>query len=299
MERKPVLLLIEDDPIILKALTQIFSGTYDVIFAATGEDGIALSSERPDLVLLDLNLPDMNGIDVCKRLLELDGLADMPVMFLTGDHDPITEERGINAGARDFVTKPFSAAVLRARVRTHIDLKRKTDQLKAMATRDGLTGVFNRRHFDTLLNDEWARMTRIRQPLSLLMADIDHFKNLNDSYGHQFGDDVLREVAQEIQNCIRRPGDHVGRYGGEEFGIILPSTDLSGARTVAETIRRHVHALSFELSGQPAITVSISLGCASFVPSIATTPATLVTAADRLLYRAKENGRNRVEWQSL
>ena len=292
----PRLLLIEDDASTLQVLTQVFRDSYAISVATSGADGLDLMRGQPDLVLLDLHLPDADGLDLCKTLKSDPALRDIPVIFLTGNHDPEIEETGINLGAVDFVTKPFSTAVLRARVRTHIELKQKTDQLKTLVSKDGLTGISNRRQFDHVIEKEWGRMRRSEEPLSLVMADIDHLKAINDTYGHQFGDEVLKQVAVAVESLLRRPGDHLARYGGEEFAMILTSTDFCGTALLAERVRSKIESLVLEnapVSPPPKLT--ISLGCATVIPDRSGSPEALIGEADEQLYRAKQNGRNRVE----
>ena len=292
----PRLLLVEDDASTLQVLTKVFRNDYAISVATSGADGLHLIQGRPDLVLLDLHLPDTDGLEVCRALKSDPSLQDIPVIFLTGNHDPEIEETGITLGAVDFVTKPFSAAILRARVRTHIDLKQKTDQLKMLISKDGLTGISNRRYFDEAIEKEWGRMRREKSPLSVVMVDIDHFKAINDTHGHQFGDEVLKQVARAIEGLLRRPGDHFARYGGEEFAIVLPSTDLDGAVFLAERVRQMVEVLDLENAPViPAPSLTISLGCATVVPDASGNLEALIGEADENLYRAKQNGRNRVE----
>ncbi|WP_246422728.1 diguanylate cyclase [Roseospira visakhapatnamensis] len=295
--KKPLLLLVEDDPNTLRLLSGLFKESYEILVAMSGHQGMDVArSEGPDLILLDLRLPDMDGLEICRILKAEPDVERIPIIFLTADQDPATEEKGITLGAVDFVTKPFSTAVLRARVRTHIDLRRKTEALERLAATDALTGVPNRRSFETVIAREWRRMMREKMPLSVAMVDIDHFKALNDTFGHPFGDHVLRVVAATIDAHLRRPSDYVARYGGEEFVLVLPSTDAAGAASVAEGARRAIEALQFD--GMPVdkpLQVTASLGCGTVVPSVEGGVEALVGEADQNLYRAKNNGRNRVE----
>jgi diguanylate cyclase (GGDEF)-like protein len=297
---KGKLLMVDDDPVCLKSLIKIFGQDHEVTVATTGREGLALAEEGHDLVLLDLHLPDMSGFNALEMMKADDSMAATPVIFITANQDAETEEIGITLGAVDFVTKPFSPAVLRARVRTHLDLKKKTDALKALAMQDGLTGVANRRRFDEVLAQEWRRAKRDRAPLSLLMIDIDHFKAVNDTHGHQTGDDTLRFVAGVLGKQIHRPADLLARYGGEEFVILLHNTDAAGAVDVAEKMRNAIERTFQEPDsrGLPR-GVTISVGCATVVPAGEQEPRVLVRAADDCLYIAKRNGRNRVEGRSL
>ncbi|KAA5606205.1 diguanylate cyclase [Roseospira marina] len=296
---RPTVLIVEDDPSTLRLLSSIFRDSYDLVVATEGREAYAVArAEQPDLMLLDLNLPDIDGLQVCRTFKAEPDLQHIPIIFLTGDQNPATEEKGITLGAMDFVTKPFTAAVLQARVRTHIDLRRKTMALETLAGTDALTGVPNRRSFDEVAEREWRRMARERSPLSLVMVDIDHFKGLNDTFGHPFGDHVLRRVAAAVREQLRRPGDYLARFGGEEFVLVLPATDRNGAGTVAENVRLAIGALRFDdHPGAADLRVTASLGCSTDgepkrdVDGI----AALLSAADQNLYRAKRSGRNRVE----
>ncbi len=294
--RKARILIVDDDPVCLKGLIGVFGHDHEVTVATTGREGVALAEQGHDLILLDLNLPDMSGFSALKMIKADDQLAATPVIFITANQDTETEETGITLGAMDFVTKPFTPAVLRARVKTHLELKKKTDALKVLAMQDGLTHVANRRRFDEVLEQEWRRAQRENAPLSLLMVDIDHFKAVNDTHGHLVGDDTLRRVAETLAEHARRPGDLVARYGGEEFAVLLYKTDASGARKVAEDLRQAV-AQAFREPTPPSLPrgLTISLGCATATPTGEEDPRALIHKADGYLYQAKQNGRNRVE----
>jgi diguanylate cyclase (GGDEF)-like protein len=292
----PRLLLIDDDPSSLRLAAGILGPEYTLIFATCGRDALDLMTETPELILLDYHLPDIDGLEVCRRFKADPASADIPVIFITADQDSVLEAAGLEAGAVDFVTKPYSAAVLRARVRTHILLKRKTDLLARLAHLDGLTNVANRRSFDQILEKEWRRAQRSGRPVSLVMIDADHFKDVNDAWGHQMGDECLRGIAHLAASQIRRPADLLARYGGEEFALLLPETDAHGARQLAEAIRAGIESGFAQPAKQgegPPLTAS--LGCATLIPSPGDRPETLVQLADRNLYLAKSNGRNRVE----
>ena len=219
------------------------------------------------------------------------------MIFVTANQDPVLEAAGLEAGAVDFVTKPYSAAVLRARVRTHIALKRKTDLLAQLAQCDGLTGVANRRSFDQHLDKEWRRAQRNQTPLSVIMIDADYFKDINDRLGHQMGDDCLRGIAQCAASQLKRPGDLLARYGGEEFVVLLPETPAEGAVQLAEAIRVAVEQDFARSAAEGGVGphLTVSLGCATLIPSSDDTAEVLLRAADQNLYLAKGAGRNRVE----
>ena len=232
------ILVVDDTPANLKLLnTLLKENGYNVRPVPNGR--LALSGAKaipPDLILLDVAMPDMDGYQVCKKLKETTETENIPVIFLTartGEEDII---KGFELGAADYVTKPFTQAILLARVKTHVNLRQKTRQLKELSMKDGLTQIANRRHFDEFLELELRRCTRNQKSISLIMMDIDHFKLFNDTYGHQKGDDVLKEVAKVLQSCGRRPGDLAVRYGGEEFIMLLGDTDSEDAEKIAVSI---------------------------------------------------------------
>ena len=287
---KSTILIVDDDPTSLNLLREIFDDRYAITVATNAEDALFLVEDGPDLILLDIHLPDKSGFEVCKLIKSNPKLVDIPIIFITASQDSVIEEKGISLGAVDFVSKPYSTPVLRARVHTHLELKHKADQLQALALRDPLTGIANRRYFESMLHAEWHRHARNKSPLSLLMIDIDYFKGINDSYGHQVGDDCIANLASLLTACVRRPADLVARYGGEEFIVMLPETDLEGACIVAEQMRDKAARMHAVQATQPALTISI--GCASIMPSMKVSPLDVIKSADDALYYAKSHGRN-------
>ena len=251
-------------------------------------------SEAPDLILLDTCEQWQARLDLCHELSQQ--LDHNTPLALVGN--AISEEQEVavyDAGAADYFTINRAPAVLRARVRTLLQLKRSHDLLERAARIDGLTQVYNRREFERTLEVEWRRGQRSKRNLSLILLDIDHFKQYNDHYGHLTGDGCLRTVAQTIKSSVRRVQDMSCRYGGEEFAVILPETDLYGAGQLAEKIRRQVSELAIAHEGlDPVTNLSISLGVASMNPADFDSPHLLIEAADSALYQAKSDGRDRV-----
>lgn len=262
-----------------------------LVFAASGAEGITLaqSDSPPDLILLDIELPESNGFEVCQRLKADERTAKIPVIFLTGASSTTQKIRGLDLGAIDYVTKPFDPAELCARVRASLRGKYMFDLLAQKAMLDGLTGLWNRAYFDQRLADAVEVARSAGQPLTLVMVDVDRFKSINDSQGHPFGDTVLRHVAKALTDCARKD-DAVCRYGGEEFGVLLPGVRLSSAVLAAERIRAAVEGLNLHHRNQ-TLRITCSLGVASYRGG---TPEQLVAAADAALYLAKKQGRNRV-----
>lgn len=252
-----------------------------------------LRQERPDLMLLDLDLPGLNGLELCRKIKDEQELTAIPVVFLTGTVDVNTKVQAFDAGAIDYITKPFDGVELRARVRAALRTKRFQDLLATRAQLDALTGLWNRAHFDQRLAEEVAVSQRHGRPVSLIMLDIDHFKRLNDTYGHPFGDLVLRRIANLLAGCLRQT-EIACRYGGEEFGIILRETDHAGAIIAAERIRGTIEALELRFDTL-TVRVTASLGVSSNEHLESNfSPSQLLLAADECLYLAKQQGRNRV-----
>lgn len=294
--REPRLLIVDDQPMNIHALQQVFAEDCKVFMATEGEQALQLCRDQaPDLVLLDVKMPGMDGFETCARLKAEPALSDIAVIFITALEDPEMETRCLGCGAGDFISKPFNPAVVRARVRTQLVLKAQSDLLRKLAFIDGLTGLHNRRYFDERFEAEFQRARRNRSSLGLVLIDVDFFKRFNDRYGHLAGDDALRGVAVALRTVLKRPGDIVCRYGGEEFACVLPETDAGGALAVAQALEQAVRALAIphQLSELAEI-VTISVGAVVGVPPAASDGAALLELADRELYRAKAQGRGRV-----
>lgn len=288
-----LILIIDDEPGTIRLLSQILQGVGDIIFATNGEDALSMIRDRqPDLVLLDAEMAGMSGYEVCETIKRDPIFADLPILFVTAHTSIESEMRALGLGAVDFITKPPSPPIVKARVKTHLMLKQRTDQLHRLAMIDGLTGISNRRAFDTALEEEWRRACRTKVPLSLVLIDVDHFKRFNDHYGHQAGDDCLRAVATALAHCINRPGEMVARYGGEEFVVIVPSCDAENASKLAEKMRTAVEGLGLpHVASDTSAVVTISLGVTSL--RLEAPVKDLIAAADAALYQAKSSGRNR------
>lgn len=293
---QPRVLIVDDTPVNIEVLARILGDGYDVIVAMNGEDALALAeTENPDIILLDVMMPGLDGFEVCERLKSAQETADIPVVFVTALSGSDDETRGLEAGAVDYIVKPFHPAVVRARVKNHIELKQLRDRFEKLSLQDGLTGIANRRHYDESLQREWRRAQRNGSPLSLLMIDIDHFKRYNDHYGHLAGDDCLREVAALLAVVAIRAGDLAARPGGEEFAIVLGETATDGALQVAERVRHGVEALAIRHEDSPvAGVVTVSVGVATVTPRPNQSADYLVQLADDALYEAKSAGRNRI-----
>lgn len=292
---KPRLLIVDDQAINIQVMHQIFAAECQVFMATSGEQALALCRDNPpDLVLLDIVMPGMDGFEVCKRLQADDSTRNIPVIFVTAHTDAAQETHGLELGAVDFISKPVNPAVVRARVKTHLTLKLQSDLMRKLVFLDGLTGVFNRRYFDQQLAMEMARAVRNQSPLSLILLDVDFFKRYNDCYGHQMGDDCLRQIALTLKEGLRRPADLVARYGGEEFACILPETDFIDAMLIARELELKVRNKNIpHEDSDTAAVVTISLGVAGRRGSTGEDVAALLTLADEQLYLAKHSGRGK------
>jgi len=290
------ILVVDDDIINRQILAAVLAPLGRVITATDGASAIATArNEQPDLILLDVMMPDMAGWDVCEVLKHDPLTQEIPVIFVTALDERVDEQRGLDAGAVDYVTKPVNTAITRARARTHLELKRIRDQLAELAFVDELTGVANRRRFEEIAALELRRARRHESPLGLALIDVDQFKQFNDHHGHLEGDACLKQVADVLTAKIRRPGDLVARYGGEEFVCLLPETPATATRMLGERLRQAVEDMRIPHKASSVaghVTVSIGLACETVDGN--STVKGLLAAADRCLYAAKEQGRNRV-----
>ncbi len=295
--KKSRILIVDDAPENIRILGDALKGDHRISFAVNGREalGIARSDNVPDLILLDIVMPEMDGYEVCRQLKAGKKTRNIPVIFITAKSDEEDETKGLGLGAVDYITKPFSKAIVKARVRTHLELKRHRDILENLSSMDGLTGIPNRRRFDESLSTEWKAALREGEPLSIIMIDIDFFGAYNNTYGHLAGDDCLKKVAGTLADSVNRPMDFLGRYGGEEFSAILPKTDMEGAVYVAEEMRKNVEGLRIRHENSLVSDwVTVSLGAAVMTPAAEFTPAALIEGGDEALYQAKKEGRNRV-----
>jgi diguanylate cyclase (GGDEF)-like protein len=291
------ILIVDDVPTNIQVLAEALRKQYRVKVATNGLEALAVARARPqpDLVLLDVMMPVMDGFEVCRRLKADPATRHIPVIFVTAKDDVADEERGLMLGAVDYIAKPFHLPVVRARVRNHLALKLKADLLDSLANIDSLTDISNRRRFDEKLAVEWRRCQRSGLPLSLIMIDVDNFKAFNDHFGHGAGDICLVTIAATLAANLSRPGDLVARYGGEEFAVILPETDPAGAVRIAERMRESLAEQRMpQAPGDDRGIVTLSAGVAGRVPDERADIAELVATADRKLYEAKTLGRNRV-----
>jgi diguanylate cyclase (GGDEF)-like protein len=299
-----VLVLLVDDDAVARMHLRIClqKDGYRIAEAKTGTEGLQLYKHlHPDIVLLDALMPEMDGFECCAQIRKLPGSDRIPILIITRLDDQKSVDRAFAAGAADFITKPIHFAVLRQRIRRLVQQSQLQQQmettnreLRQLASIDSLTQIANRRRFDEYIEQEWRRLLRDRQPLSLILCDIDCFKAYNDTYGHQKGDRCLQQVAQAIQYAAQRPTDLVSRYGGEEFAVLLPNTDAERAFHTAITAFERVRTLAIlHINSSVSSTVTLSAGISSQEPDEHSTLEEFIANADRALYQAKEQGRNR------
>jgi diguanylate cyclase (GGDEF)-like protein len=294
-EKKNSLLIVDDEKMNLKILTYILGEDYNIYTATDGVKAIEKVKEyMPDLILLDIIMPEMDGYQVISELKKLDRIRNIPVIFTSSLNSIAAEEKGLSLNAADYITKPFNSMLVKLRVRNQIQIVNQLRTIERLGLVDPLTNMPNRRSFDERLLMEWNQAIREHTPISLLMMDLDKFKDLNDTYGHQQGDIVLQTIAKIFPHSFRRPGDFAARWGGEEFVVLLPNTPLSGALDVAENIRSDIENTVIPCPDDFTLRITLSIGVESQIPQQDSSINALIFNADKALYAAKQAGRNRV-----
>lgn len=298
-ETMQTILIIDDAKENIVVLSRLLKTQANIIFALSGEEGLKIAGTNvPDLILLDISMPGLNGFEVLEHLKQAQATADIPIIFITGIPDAETEEKGLNLGAVDYITKPFASAVVKARVRHQLKLQRLTTalidanaRLTQLAMSDPLTGAHNRRYFLDALKKELDRVQRYRHPSILMVFDIDHFKCINDNHGHDVGDKVIIEMVR-ISSTILRKNDIFSRFGGEEFTILLPETPLTEAEQIANRLCEQIARAAIETPEQQ-LSFTVSCGVTQLREDDKS-PDTILKRADIALYQAKQSGRNKV-----
>ncbi len=296
-EKTPLILIVDDVAKNLQVLGTILSKqNYKIAAANNGEQAIKIANTTlPDLILLDIMMPGIDGYEVCARLKKDPRTKGISIIFLTAKTEPEDIVKGFEAGAVDYVVKPFNSIELLARVKTHLELKIskdllkiKNEQLRELAITDSMTGLYNHRYIIDSLSERITEAKRYRQLLSVAMLDIDYFKKVNDNYGHFFGDFVLVRISTIIEESIRKT-DIAGRYGGEEYLIIFTNTDKKSALNTLERIRKSIEKEKWD---KKDLVITISGGLSELKDE---DYSKLIIKTDNLLYKAKKNGRNRNE----
>ncbi|MCF6149148.1 MAG: diguanylate cyclase [Candidatus Kuenenia sp.] len=324
-------ILIVDDSKHVQRQIEIFlksEGYSQLLFANSAYEAfnlLNLENDTIDLILMDISMPGIDGVEACQKINTSGHLKNIPVIMITADDTNEGLKKAFDAGAIDYIKKPLNSVELIARINSVLRLKKEMDEraqretellqltqileetnaklqqanemLRHLSRTDSLTGVANRRFFDEILHSEWKRSTRLSKPISLLMIDIDCFKNYNDAYGHQKGDECLKQVANALLNAVKRQCDIISRYGGEEFAALLSDTDEKGALMVANTMQSNLAAMKIPHKNSHAgNNVTVSIGVSSIVPDTTSVPEMLISTADKALYLAKYEGRDRIKF---
>ena len=325
---KAIVLLVDDQAMVGEAIRRMLESEDNIDFHFCEDPSKALETAieiNATIILQDLVMPDIDGMTLLRFYKNHPDTSKIPVIVLSSKDDAEVKSDAFAHGANDYLVKLPDPIELIARIHAHTkhyvtemernmayelmqnmqedlakaneELEKRNVELQKLSSLDGLTGISNRRSFDEAIKKEWssARRNKSESEISIIMIDIDNFKLYNDGYGHQQGDDCLKQVAWEVSKCIKRDCDLVARYGGEEFVAILPNTPLEGAKHIAEEMREHIVnlAIPHEYSSSGNI-ITLSLGVATFIPGENSLPEQLIEAADKALYQAKENGRNQV-----
>ena len=290
---KNTILIIDDEKPNLMFLYDLLSKDYSLYAAKDGPEGIKKANELlPDLVLLDILMPGLSGYDVLTELKSSETTKDIPVIFTTGLCGNADEEKGLALGTADYITKPFSPAIVKLRVGNQMRIINQMRAIERLSMTDQLTEIANRRSFDQRLDAEWRRAIREKSPISLVMLDVDKFKLYNDTFGHQQGDVVLAKVAGILKDTLKRPADFAARWGGEEFATLLPSTNADGALLIAERIRANVEEALIPCGESMETCVTVSIGVHTHMPTQNSSINEFISKADSALYSAKDAGRN-------
>ncbi|PUA30079.1 MAG: diguanylate cyclase response regulator [Cellvibrio sp. 79] len=297
------ILLVEDSATLRYAMRNyIIDAGHEPLIARSGEEALQLLENTPvDMIIMDVEMPGLNGFETTRLIREWLAGHWIPIIFVTGLNEDENYREGIDAGGDDYLIKPVSFMIIKAKIRAmeriaemRDQLSRLNSELEALSQLDSLTHIYNRRTFNELAQQQWSLVKRHQQPISALMIDVDHFKLFNDHYGHPAGDACLKKVTQAIKSCLHRTTDILGRYGGEEFVVLLPETDAKGAMCVAQSIGEAISALQLRHDVSPtASVVTASLGGATCLRTTGHDLEELIKNADRALYKAKRAGRNR------
>jgi len=293
--KKPSILIVDDETSNIDVLKFILEDKYKLFIAKSGEQAIRIARERlPDLILLDVIMPGISGFETLAEIEKSELTKHIPVIFITGQDNTENEVKGLNMGAVDYIKKPFHNVIVESRVGIHMKILEQMRTIERMSVTDELTDLPNRRYFNELLAREWGRAIRETTSISLLFIDVDRFKAYNDTYGHQHGDLLLRSLGMVFKHSLMRPTDLVARWGGEEFVMIMPQTNLEGALVIAERIRTSVEKMVLPYADGKETRVTVSIGVNSEQPTEDMSSAVFVSRADNALYMAKNTGRNRV-----
>ncbi|MBD3267261.1 diguanylate cyclase [bacterium] len=290
------ILVIEDSKIDARVIQESLGDTYTLHFLGNAIEALDYLCHKtaPDLILLDIVIPGvLDGFQLCKKIKQEPHLKNVPIIFTTGKASADDEIKGLEHGAVDYISKPIRPPIIQARVKNHIELKRNRDRSENLSFQDGLTGIANRRRFDNYLDLSWVNCQKKNEPLSVILLDIDFFKQYNDHYGHPAGDAALQKVAKGLSSAIKRPIDLLARYGGEEFAVVMPKIGITGVQFFAKLVKHCIHNLHIEHQySSISDRLTLSMGGATIIPRETGTIDYLLQEVDKQLYCAKKNGRN-------
>jgi len=316
-DRHPIVLLVDDQIMVSEGVRRMLESESDIEYHYCSDATQAVETAinlKPTIILQDLIMPNIDGYTLVRSYRENPNTANIPIIVLSTKEAPLDKSTAFENGANDYLVKLPEKIEFIARIRAHTkayltqlerdeafrklgelqqELQKSNTELQKLSRQDGLTGIANRRRFDDFIRKECLRSARDSMPISIILIDIDYFKLYNDNYGHLRGDDCLKKVAHALLMAVQRPADLVARYGGEEFVVVLPNTDITGARNIAEVLRRAIEALEIPHAYSPLNNVlTISMGIASKVASKNNSPADIIDMADKAMYEAKHAGRN-------
>ncbi len=299
MSRKTkfTILIVDDSDLERENLKNILDPIYNVIIARTGRAGLKKANDdKPDMILLDIVMPQLSGFDVLSELKSSDVTRHIPVLCITGLNNDEDEEKGLFLGAVDYITKPYNQAIVKARIKTHVQISQQIRTIERLGMIDALTDVPNRRHFNYTMHVEWVRSIRRGFTFSMLYIDIDKFKQFNDTCGHPLGDELLQDIAKAIKATLKRSAYLPARLGGDEFAVLLPNTEIDVAIEIAEDICTSVSELTiYNEKGKP-VGATVSIGVAAVKPEADDDMITLTSQADKALRKSKSEGGNRVSY---
>lgn len=301
MQNRPSILIVDDTETNVDILVELLSDSYEIVVALDGKSALEILEEQEvDLILLDIMMPKMDGYEVCRRVKENGKTDDIPIIFITAKTDEESIEKAYEVGGMDYVTKPFKPKELFARIKTQLqvrtlikELESSKNALKHLSETDPMTDLCNRRHLNHTSKSIMELARRNKTALTVVMLDIDKFKKVNDTYGHDVGDNIIISIANILLE-ITRKSDLACRFGGEEFILLLPETSLEGSIVIAEKIRKKVASFSLVLKDAREVGVTVSIGVSQIDMQHDLSIEPAIKRADIALYKAKENGRNKV-----
>ncbi|MCL2366805.1 MAG: diguanylate cyclase [Oscillospiraceae bacterium] len=292
---KNSILIVDDDPLGVIALYNALNADYALYAVKDGQSAINKALElKPDLIVMDIFMPEMSGFEVMALLKQQEETRDIPIILITGLDEGSVEEKGLQMGAVDYISKPFSETIVKLRINNQLKVINAMRTINQMSITDCLTDAFNRRYFDHMLEQEWLRAIRDKTPLSVLLIDVDLFKAYNDTYGHIQGDIALVRIANAVKSALKRSVDIVARWGGEEFAVIMPNTNIEGAEKIADDLRTAIEKMGIPARDGSLTFVTVSIGVNSTTPGSGGTVTDFISGADKALYAAKDAGRNNV-----